>query len=315
METLFGIVVGVIATVVVAHYYFRRTTRKSLGVYEILSTQIFAGIEKSVRDQLKFTFRGHEVQDLQQVEFLIANDGERAISHVIEPLRHDLATKAKLLDASILYRHPESLKVDIRTVQIPNGSTSIIFDFPLLNKGDFFLVKLLLSGRAKSKDFAFRIIADDLPRSLSATWLPSNAFSERKFEIVWSAVATGFAVAGLLAWLIWILYSLYKFRPELFPYPWSTFVMSWESALLLGPGISFCVLLGLIAFALIAMVGFDEFSPWRPRFPVPKELRHRGFGYRIHISPEDIEGMLEVERGVTDSANAKPLPAPPKRDR
>ncbi len=89
----------------------------------------------------------------------------------------------ELLDATVLHRHPKSLQASITTEDRERSAKSILFHFPLLNKGDFFLVKLLLSGKLKRGDFTFEILADDLPRSLSSSWLSPTAFKERKFRL------------------------------------------------------------------------------------------------------------------------------------
>jgi Tfp pilus assembly protein PilN len=127
MEALIGIIIGVVATVVVGRYYFNRTVNKRLTPYLTLSTQIFAGIEETVRQELKFTFRGTEVSDLHQLEFLIANDGERAVSSPIEPLTLELPKEVQVLDASILHRHPSSLKAEISEVNLVDNKKRVGF--------------------------------------------------------------------------------------------------------------------------------------------------------------------------------------------
>jgi hypothetical protein len=145
----------------------------SLGVYELLNTLIFAGIDPEVRKQLHFSFRDHKVQDLQQVHFLVANDGERAISSIIEPLTLVLPRGVKLLDGSILHRHPKALDVYINTDERRNA---LEFRCPLLSKGEFFVVKLLLDGKIPRDQLQFRVLADDLPRTLKLQWLPPRQF-------------------------------------------------------------------------------------------------------------------------------------------
>jgi len=110
METALGVLVGALATILASRYYFLRSVNKSLGVYGLLDSLVFAGIEPEMRKQLHFQFREKDVQELQQLVFLVANDGERAISGVIEPLTLTIPPGTELLDASILHRQPEALQ-------------------------------------------------------------------------------------------------------------------------------------------------------------------------------------------------------------
>jgi hypothetical protein len=68
--TLIGIIVGVAATIIVGHYYFQRSTQKSLTPYLLLNTRVFAGIDADVRRDLHFSFRGEEVQSFSICRFL-----------------------------------------------------------------------------------------------------------------------------------------------------------------------------------------------------------------------------------------------------
>ena len=287
MNTIIALFVGVLVTVAVGRYYFRRTMRKSIGIYEILVTQIFAGIEADVRDQLRFTYQDREVEDLHQLEFVIANDGERAISNVIKPLRLDLPQGVELLDASVLYRHPKNLHASIPTEDSERSTKSILFEFPLLNRGDFFLVKLLLSGKLRRDDLIFKILADDLPRRLSISRLPSSAFEERKFAFEWIPIIAGLICAGVVAWEVWVLSLIYDQRPELFPYPWASYSFTIESVALLVPAGLPLIAFGIFAFVLIGVSFFGGLTLTGHRFPIPKDLLSKSFRYPFPILPED----------------------------
>lgn len=291
MEALIGIVIGVIATIIVGRYYFNRTVNKRLTPYLTLSTRIFAGIEKTVRQELKFTFRGTEVSDLHQLEFLIANDGERAVSNPIEPLTLELPKDVQVLDASILHRHPSSLKVEISEIEMNDNKTGLAFNFPLLNKGDFFLVKLLLSGSVSWHKLLFNILADDLPRRIRPKLLPVIASNNQKFKVEWSAVAVGIIILVISASIAYTLILLYPHRPDLFPYPWQSFRPSLLSVLLL-----IVWVIGILVFVVVGLVfsfgiGFEGFFSRHPRFPIPEEFRHRGFRFS-HLA---MERMMEFD--------------------
>jgi hypothetical protein len=127
IETAVGVIVGALVTVLASRYYFRRSISKRLGLYGLLNSFVFDGIARDVRAQLQFRFQGREVNELQQVIFLVANDGERAIRDVIESLTLIVPADVEVLDASIVYRQPEGLKADILTTSKgPAGTGSRI---------------------------------------------------------------------------------------------------------------------------------------------------------------------------------------------
>ena len=155
--------------------------------------------------------------------------------------------------------------------------------FPLLNKGEFFVVKLLLSGRLATRDLSLRILADDLPRSVRVKDLPPAALEQKAYKVEWEAAAAGAVVLVFPLWASYCLYLLYKSRPELFPYPWTTFKASFEALSLVLPGgviLGFLFLVGLLLLLTAAFGG--ELPPRRgPHFPLPKELRHAVFPHGV----------------------------------
>lgn len=235
-----------------------------------------------------------------QLQYLIANNGERAISNVIEPLRLDLPQGAQLLDVSVLHQSPKNLQATIQTKDTGEGSKSVFFQFPLLNKGDFFLVKLLISGKVHRKDIVFKILADDLPRSISSQWLSPGALEERKYHPEWGAAVGGLICLGVVAWFVWVLGIVHEHHSEMFPIPWTTYSFTIRSIALLLPVTVICLLFSLIGLlALGAAACGGEFPPTTTRFPLPKELRrHSRFFYR-GVPPELIHDYEEHIGGET----------------
>lgn len=273
LSTPLGILIGVAATVAVGHYYYRRTATKSLTPYLLLSSRVFSGIDPLVRQELRFTFRQREVVDLQEIQVLIANDGERAISNCIEPLKLELPADTEVLDASIIYRHPEALRVDIASVQSP-PNPSIVFAFPLLNKFEFFAVKLLLSGKIEKNDLVFSVLADDLPRTLQTKWLPQSDTRD-KVKIDWTDIVIGSLFLLVAACCGYSLFLLRGAQPGLFPYPWPSFHLSLAAAIVIlaVAGTAFLAFLGLVG---VFGIGLEGAPSRRPRFALPAELLRRG---------------------------------------
>jgi hypothetical protein len=134
-----SLVVGVAVTLIVGHYYFRRTVSKSLTPFFYFSSHLLRDIAPEVREQLRVEYRGVPIDNLQELQFRIANTGERAIRDVIAPLTLTLPSDCSLLDASILHVSPTG-----RVVTLVTGEHEIRFEFPLLNSREFFLIRLLL---------------------------------------------------------------------------------------------------------------------------------------------------------------------------
>jgi hypothetical protein len=57
MGTVVGALIGIAATVAISRYYYRRSLRKSLGVYTLLDSRVFSGIHPDVRRELHFSYR------------------------------------------------------------------------------------------------------------------------------------------------------------------------------------------------------------------------------------------------------------------
>ena len=305
--TAVGVILGALATVLVSRYYFLRSTRKSLGVYGLLNSFVFAGIAPDVRSQLHFHFRDREVDEVQQLVFLVANDGERAISNAIEPLTLLVPPGVEVLDASILHRHPESLQVKVVVTSQGTTGSAIALQFPLLNKQEFFAVKLLLSGGLSEDGLTLRILVDDLPRSVQIKELPPSAAKDSGYKFEWGLAAAGVFVLVFSAWICYAFYLLYKTRPELFPYPLSSFPMSIESLFLLIPGGFLLLLFSLLGLLMLGAAVFGgEFPPARgPHFPLPKELRRAVFSHRMLRFQEDLsESDVGAPRALSNRRKA-----------
>jgi hypothetical protein len=299
MATFLGILIGILATIIISHYYYKRSARKKLTPYLTLSAHIFAGIEKNVRDLLRFTFKDIEVTDLHHIEFLIANDGEKAISNYIEPLTLELPNNVQILDASILYRNPKDLKVDISLAEQKTETSAMIFNFPLLNKNDYFVVKLLLNGNINVTNLKFHILCDDLPRALTPKWLPLAATRKKTWKADRIAIGVGLFLLIFATALLYPFYLLYSAKPEFFPYPWSTFKPTFQ-------GVSSLILCGLgilisyfAAFFLLIVIGLEDVFGRTPRFFLPEEFSRTAFPYRtpqlrqLRQEIEDIEMEYE----------------------
>lgn len=295
MGTLIGIIIGVAATILVARYYFRRSTNKRISVFVTLSNRIFAGIEQEVRKQLAFHYKGKEINELQQINLIIVNDGDRAIRDCIEPLTLRLKKSTTILDVTVLHREPADLQIKIAQDRDDNMPV-VRCEFPLLNSGEFFMLKLLLDGYIKRSDIECHILVDDVPRSFSAKLLPRSAVTEPKRKIEWIGVIMGLSFLLIVAPFSWILWNYYTFKPSIWPYPWANFQPSWIET----PALTIAAL-GLVlmtVFGLVGIIGlgFEDFFSRYPRFPLPEELRGRNYRFPRSLTiQEPLEELPETQ--------------------
>ena len=284
LQTATAVVIAVIGWWVGRYY-----SRKSLGVYRLLNSFAFDGIAPDVRKKLQFRFQDREVHELQQVVLLVANDGERAIRDVIEPLTLTIPAEVEVLDASIIYRQPDGLEAEIVIDLHPPASSDLKFEFPLLNKREFFVVKLLLSGRLNVQNL--RILSDDLPRSLKirplppTAMLPEETFRSLKLR---RAISAGFVLI-IPAWACYVAYLLYKARPTLFPHLIPQGFSLYVSAETLFLFIPFAGIVVFFVFRHLAMLGSLLFGDFRlsPRFQLSKELRESVFPLPLQVKSAD----------------------------
>lgn len=300
--TLLGIVIGIIATLLISRHYFRRTMERKMTPFIHLHSEVFAGIDPEVRDDIKIYYKNEEVNDLTHYQVLIANTGDRAIRDFIKPLSVIFPENVRILDVSILHKSPKEFELKYKVETNDKNMDVCKFDIPLLNKEDFFLVKFLLKGEVSPYSPEFRVTVDDIPPKISPEWLSFSATTEEKGKIEWSAVGVGIGLMSGAASISYFGYLLWKSNPSLFPYPWSTFSFSVLNSITLIFMVLSVLALALIGIILAAGVGFEEvFSKSKYKFPLPKELRRAGrFHKRAGEIIEEIEKDLDEVKEIED---------------
>jgi len=266
------LIFGVVSTILVSHYYFRRSLNKSLTPYIQFSSSPLDNIDTTVRKDLNLKYRDRPIENLHEVQFLIANTGDNCIRDVIEPLSLLVPKKCELLDASILHISPKGRKVDL---EISENKDKIRFIFPLLNSGEFFIAKVLMNGIPEEKEYGFSIAVDELPPVLTSKRLPYDCIAtSRKQKFEFSLLIFGFI---LMIFGLAVSILIYK--------SWPLFIPSWSKLGLLGFfgnlgivgwGLLMSILpaLTLLLLGVMAMVSsFTEgnFPPHRKKFIVPDE--------------------------------------------
>lgn len=215
MEVL-KIGVPVLVTWYLAMYFHRRSRDRTLSLYVKLFAAALSGLSKDDRAQFRLNFKGVDVEDLHQLEFVVANTGELAIQHTLQPLRLHLPNGARLLDVSIIKKSPDELSVKARPLHPPDeGDQGVEFDFPLLNRGEYFVVKILIDGEVAWRDCFFSIESEDLQRRLKLQLPPS---SQPPFGgIVWIIALMGLIGSLMGLGFCGVAYALWIQHPTVLP--------------------------------------------------------------------------------------------------
>ena len=272
MKEVLFLLIGVAATLLVSRYYFRRSVAKSLTPFLHFSTSLFRDIAPEVRQALKIEYAGTRIEDLMEVQFLIANTGERAIHDVIEPLTVEIPQDCFVVDATLLHTNPAERRIILQKTE-----KSVRFEFPLLNQREFFLVRLLLRGEALPNRFSFTITAEDLPPRLAITPLPFDAIGtpdDKRFE--WSGVVAALVIAVLASAVGFVAYNGWRSTPR--PYEgWLRLcpAMSWHTACIAGTSLVAVILILIAMLVALASFGGGSFPPRKKLFILPRDLMRR----------------------------------------
>ncbi|MCX5889382.1 MAG: hypothetical protein NTY36_08015 [Deltaproteobacteria bacterium] len=285
-----GMIVGVAATVLVAYYYFRRSVTKSLTPYIQFSSSPLNDIDPGVRKEIEVKYQEHTVESLYEIKFLIANTGDKSISDVVEPLSLKIPTNCTLLDAALLHVSPEGRKV---ILEISHDKYDVKFNFILLNRGEFFIAKLLLNGSPSEKYFKFAIVAEELPPFLYPIQLPNDAIAtSKKQEFEFGVLIGGLLLTLFALSMIKVIYDRWSSLPAFQEIGIWNFIINlgisgW--ALIFSTIPSFLLLL---IGVMMTFASFTEgnFPPRKKKFIVPddKQLLRRTW-FRMPIDVERIE--------------------------
>lgn len=283
LVALASILIGVAATFIASRHYYRRSVDKELTPFIQLQSNVLSRIDKDVKSDLHIEYKGTKVENLQQVQFLIANTGERALRDVIKPLSLKLPDAVEIMDAAMLHIFPEGREV---TLTVSENDCSVNFDFPLLNKDEFFIFKLLLKGEPKSKELKFSIVADDLPPRLDIKRLDYSQIEREE-----KSKGAGFELGLFGASLALIFLSLcmailaHYVAPDSLPTIESA-SLAWVNSI---PFLSIASFVGYAFSGIFGLIGsmmmfasiFGEFEfPKSKKFKLPKELATTSYGFR-----------------------------------
>ena len=207
-----------IAGIVVTHYYFIRSTRTRLTPYVLGFGRALETLNE-VRHRLTVKLDGIEVKHLHFARLLFVNDGDRAIRGTATPLRILLPQSARFVEVAVVYARPSELVYKISNTELPDGSTAIDIQFPLLNTEDALLVRVLWDGEVALDAWRFQISSEGLPPLLSPKLPPyhfmlSSGQEEEQLRVNWKHVRLG-ATITILAVAFSVVVTLRMLADEL----------------------------------------------------------------------------------------------------
>tara|TARA_B110000971_G_scaffold159326_1_gene162811 strand:+ start:693 stop:1640 length:948 start_codon:yes stop_codon:yes gene_type:complete len=279
---LASISVGVWATFFISRYYYRRSVDKELTPFIQMQSNVLSRIDSEVKSDLHIKYKEIKVESLQQVQFLIANTGERAIRDIIKPLNLHLPNDVEVMDASILYVSPTDREVSL---EVSEKKNSINFNFSLLNKDEYFIFKLLLNGAPKKTDLKFTITAAYLPPTLVTKRFTIDQIEQEGKNEKANPFVVGVFIAGLSVSVFVVALCLgilaHYIDTEAFPIIQSE-AWKWANSI---PFVLIASFVGYVLSGMLHLVGamiiivsiFGSFElPKNKKFKLPKEFDARG---------------------------------------
>jgi hypothetical protein len=300
---IISLVAGGILSAVVSWYFFRKSTDKRLSTYVQFASPVLGGIDDPrVREALEIRYRGTKIDDLVQLQFVVANDGQRAIRDLIEPLHLLLPKDVRLLDARVLYVQLRGREVTVSHTETKGGETRVNFEFKLLNRGEFFFVKLLLNGELDPERLRFRVTVDDLPPTITPKKQPFRTPEEAP-TTGWGAVALGGMPLGLAIGSAYGMYALAAATPNLFPGVAGFVWFSWSTAAL---ALWLTSILYWVGRSTQLIVARGLFGP-RQRFHLPYSVIRADYPRLYHSEPEHFAMMEDRYRRVLLDPSLPPV--------
>lgn len=297
ISTSVGIILGGILSYIISRFYYKKSIKtKSLSVFVDFISSILDDIDPEVKTKLKVNYKDNEVEQLYQIQLVIANSGDFAIRGLIDPLTIEIPNDGEILDVSFVHIEPEGRSVTYKI----NSNKLAEFNFALLNPSEFFIVKFLIKGnppiptkeQSEKDEFDFRdwqysqyickLTAEDLPPSLKFQDLPfdyEELKSINKFD--YSTLIGSIFILAIAFSFGYVLYYLGQLDTSLNIFSIKSFFLNFKI-------ISLPVLIDWIILLILVLVGLGipiselNFSSKSktPKLKIPKQIyRARRYWY------------------------------------
>lgn len=276
-------ILGAILAIPVSRYFYKKSIETKISIYYIRYSKVFSGISNDILDKLNVNFEGRNIESLQEIIFVVVNDGENSITNIIRPLTLFIEKKYEIIDVSTINKIDKNFILETKIEKSEIGE-EIHFDFPIMNKGDYFVIKMLVDGYVDKKDFVFKIHAENIPREINI--LPyRNGFNfetpQENSKNARSAFGVSFLFFCLSIWFGIIEMNIYEKIGIFIPHNFSTIPIFIYNIMILLPNLFFFVsfIFIFIGFVLAGFFG-GTFPPRkRPPFRLPKDLAAYSDGF------------------------------------
>lgn len=193
MDSNTQFIIGAALTVVglvYSWFLFQKGKQKTeLTPYLQFHSKIFSGLDTELIQDLIIKYKEQPVENLHQLQFIIANTGNKPIQDIIEPLQLVIPKEYDILDAKIIQVLPKGRKIEI---QIEKKENLIQFKILLLNRDELFKVKLLLGCKLSETELLsktyFKITSPELKPILSFQTAPKNLYDPSLLSIILSGI-------------------------------------------------------------------------------------------------------------------------------
>lgn len=152
-------IVSLIMTVVLTIYIYRRQNKQKSLSYEIRSFASLINVDSQIKHALKITYKNTPVSDLKLLLIRFTNSGELPIEEddFKQPLVVNFDQYGALFDVAVVDTYPHDVQKTIDIALYDDLSAFQALPM-LLNKGDWFEIKLLLNGVSSLPSVSARII-------------------------------------------------------------------------------------------------------------------------------------------------------------
>lgn len=179
--TLSAALVSLIIGLLIGRYFHRKTVDRSVGVYARTDAKLFDGVAEEVREELTVRFRGNAVADLHHLELVVANDGERAVGQFHKPIKIEFPYAISILDATVLDSSHSDLPITLK-LDAEDSVARLLLDLPFLNRGDWLVMKVLLTPPVDLTSVSVFTLAEELEPHIRVQSMPAESAGQTWIE-------------------------------------------------------------------------------------------------------------------------------------
>lgn len=193
-----GVVLAIIALVVT----IRQNKRKKLS-YQILYSQPLVDISSQIKNDLKITYKGQEVEQLNILTVKIINNGGISIrsGDFEEQIVFKMRNAKSIVSYAISDTRPSNLKTSI------NHDNGRLLVAPLLlNVGEYFTIQTIFDGPDRNFELTARIEGISEIKALTGSAFPKATFGVTTLMmflvLITQAILEAFNAAIKLSWYL-----------------------------------------------------------------------------------------------------------------